>query len=138
MGAPGDNSKPRPGPPLDLEPFKRALVGCVRSIANDHELEVTFANDRPGLSGEKARLPDLPKRPTGRDVSITRGVGDSFALRVRGFEPLRFDWQYVDEASGAPRLADPNVESGEAGEEAAGEDPDGEPAVEDVIRVVFF
>ncbi len=81
MAAHGDNSKVRTGPPVDSEPFKRALTGCVRSIANDHELEVVFANDRPGLSGERARLPDLPKRPTRSDILVTRGVGDSLALR---------------------------------------------------------
>ena len=77
----GDNSKPRPGAPVDVEPFKRALTGCVRAIAADHELEVVFANDRPHLSGERMRLPDLPKRPSRGDLSISRGVGDSLALR---------------------------------------------------------
>ncbi len=81
MAGRGDNSRARPGAPVDTEPFKRALTGCVRAIANDHELEVTFANDRPGLSGERMRLPDLPKRPSRSDLSITRGVGDSLALR---------------------------------------------------------
>jgi cobaltochelatase CobT len=63
------------------------VSGCVRSIASDHELEVVFANDRPGLAGEVARLPDLPKRPTRSDVSVTRGVGDSLALRRACHEP---------------------------------------------------
>ncbi len=66
---------------MDTEPFKRALSGCVRAIAGDHELEVAFSNDRPGLVGERARLPDLPKRPSRQDVAITRGLGDSMALR---------------------------------------------------------
>ncbi|HET7413705.1 MAG TPA: cobaltochelatase subunit CobT [Pararhizobium sp.] len=81
MAARGDNSKARPAAPVDPEPFKRALTGCIRSIAGDHELEVAFANDRPGLVGERARLPELPKRPTPGDVQITRGLGDSMALR---------------------------------------------------------
>jgi len=81
MAGPGDNSKARSNAPIDTEPFKRALTGCVRAIANDHELEVVFANDRPGLAGERMRLPDLPKRPSRTDLSITRGVGDSLALR---------------------------------------------------------
>ena len=81
MAGPGDNSKAKPGGPVDLEPFKRALTGCVRSIANDGELEVVFANDRPGLAGERMRLPDLPKKPSRTDMQITRGVGDSLALR---------------------------------------------------------
>lgn len=77
----GDNSRAPSRPPVDSEPFKRALTGCVRSIANDHELEVVFANDRPGVAGERARIPDLPKRPTRGDIDITRGFGDSMALR---------------------------------------------------------
>ncbi len=81
MAGRGDNKKARQGGPIDSEPFKRALTGCIRSIAGDHELEVSFANDRPGLTGERARLPDLPKRPTARDVQVTRGLGDSMALR---------------------------------------------------------
>ena len=81
MAGRGDNQRPRPGGPVDMEPFKRALTGCIRSIAADHELEVVFANDRPGLAGERARLPDLPKRPTAHDLAVTRGIGDSMALR---------------------------------------------------------
>ncbi|TPW27314.1 cobaltochelatase subunit CobT [Pararhizobium mangrovi] len=81
MAARGDNARPANTAPIDSEPFKRALTGCIRSIAGDHELEVAFSNDRPGLSGERARLPDLPKRPTANDLRITRGVGDSMALR---------------------------------------------------------
>lgn len=81
MAGPGDNTKARSSAPIDTEPFKRAVTGCVRAIANDHELDVVFANDRPGLTGERMRLPDLPKRPSKTDLSITRGVGDSLALR---------------------------------------------------------
>ena len=76
----GDNSRKTPTR-VDTEPFKRSLAGCMRSISGDAELEVTFSNERPALSGERARLPDLPGKPTPRDVSVTRGIGDSMALR---------------------------------------------------------
>ena len=83
MAGRGDNSRSRnaqAGP--DSEPFKRALTGCVRAIAGDHELEVSFAaNDRPGMTGERIRLPDLPKKATVNDVAVTRGLGDSMALK---------------------------------------------------------
>ncbi len=46
MAGRGDNSKPGPGV-IDVEPFRRALSGCVRSIAGDGEVEVVFANERP-------------------------------------------------------------------------------------------
>ncbi|WP_420407407.1 cobaltochelatase subunit CobT [Hoeflea sp.] len=81
MAGRGDNSRPKPSGIVDVEPFRRALTGCVRAIAGDHELEVAFGNDRPGLTGERARLPDLPKRPTRQDFSVSRGLGDSMALR---------------------------------------------------------
>ena len=81
MAGRGDNTRARPGGAIDSEPFKRALTGCIRSIAGDHELEVSFGGDRPGLSGERARLPDLPKRPSVRDLQVTRGLGNSMALR---------------------------------------------------------
>lgn len=81
MAGRGDNSRTRPNGTVDAEPFRRALTGCVRAIAGDHELEVAFGNDRPGISGDRARLPDLPKRPTQADFSVTRGLGDSMALR---------------------------------------------------------
>lgn len=77
----GDNQKPNSNRPVDTEPFKHALSGCVRSIAEDSEFEVMFSNDRPGLAGDLARLPELPKRPTAHDVRVTRGFGDSMALR---------------------------------------------------------
>ena len=76
----GDNQRATQQP-VDTEPFKRSLAGCMRSIAGSDELEVTFANERPALSGDRARLPDLPRKPTERDVRVTRGIGDSMALR---------------------------------------------------------
>lgn len=81
MAGPGDNSRAKGKPQADTEPFKRALTGCMRAISGDGSLDVTFSGDRPGLTDHQARLPDLPKRPTGNDVSISRGLGDSMALR---------------------------------------------------------
>jgi cobaltochelatase CobT len=77
----GDNSRERPKGAVDAEPFKRAVAACVRAISGDRELEVGFSSDRPALTGNKARLPELPKRATAADVAITRGAGDSIALR---------------------------------------------------------
>jgi cobaltochelatase CobT len=81
MAGPGDNSKAKPGAPVDLEPFRRALTGCIRSVAESAEVEVAFANDRPGMAGERMRLPELSKKPTASELSILRGLGDSMALR---------------------------------------------------------
>ncbi|PDT80301.1 cobaltochelatase subunit CobT [Sinorhizobium sp. BJ1] len=76
------NSKAKPQTRENAaEPFKRALSGCVRSIAGDAELEVAFANERPGMTGERIRLPELSKRPTRHELAVARGLGDSMALR---------------------------------------------------------
>ncbi|MBW6423856.1 cobaltochelatase subunit CobT [Rhizobium sp. XQZ8] len=82
MAGRGDNSKAKPGGPVDTEPLRRAITGCVRSIAGDAEVEVTFANERPGLAGERIRLPEISKRPTAQELAVTRGLGDSMALRL--------------------------------------------------------
>jgi cobaltochelatase CobT len=65
-----------------MEPLRRAISGCVRSIAGDAEVEVAFANERPGMTGERIRLPELSKRPTAHELAVTRGLGDSMALRL--------------------------------------------------------
>lgn len=81
MAGRGDNSRARPGTSVDVEPFRRAVTGCVRSIAGDAEVEVSFANERPGLAGDRVRLPELSKRPTRAELSVVRGLGDAMALR---------------------------------------------------------
>jgi cobaltochelatase CobT len=81
---PAPKAKPQEGP---TEPFKRAVVGCMRAIAGKPELEVSFAADRPQLSGLKARIPEPPRKLTASDVAITRGIGDSLALRLACHDP---------------------------------------------------
>ena len=81
MAARGDNSKARPAGTIDAEPFRRALTGCIRSVAGEGEIEVVFANERPGLAGDRIRLPEISKRPTAAELAVTRGLGDSMALR---------------------------------------------------------
>lgn len=82
MAGPGDNSKAKSGVGPDMEPLRRAITGCVRSIAGNANVEVAFANERPGLAGERVRLPELSKRPTAHELAVTRGLGDSMALRL--------------------------------------------------------
>ncbi len=77
----GDNTRPADRKTTDREPFRRAVAGCLRAIAGDSELEVTYASERPGLTGSRARLPELAKRATRADVAITRGLADAMALR---------------------------------------------------------
>ncbi|MFP3545299.1 cobaltochelatase subunit CobT [Rhizobium sp. SIMBA_035] len=82
MASRGDNSKAKPNGPIDIEPLRRAITGCVRAIAGNDEVEVTFANERPGMTAERIRLPELSKRPTAHELAVTRGLGDSMALRL--------------------------------------------------------
>jgi cobaltochelatase CobT len=69
----------REGPGSD---FKRALTAAMKTIAGDPELTVSFGNEPAGLAGSRAKLPNLPASFSAREVAITRGLSDSFALRL--------------------------------------------------------
>src|ERR687893_285790 len=76
------NRKPGDRKEAPAEPLKRSIAGCMRAIARKPDLEVNFASDRPALSGEKARLPEPPRKLNPQDVAIIRGHADSMALRL--------------------------------------------------------
>ncbi|SSC73083.1 unnamed protein product [Ciceribacter sp. T2.26MG-112.2] len=82
MAGRGDNTIAKPGIGPDAEPLRRAITGCVRAVAGSPDVEVVFANERPGLAGERVRLPELSKKPTAHELAVTRGLGDSMALRL--------------------------------------------------------
>lgn len=82
MAGRGDNSRAKPGTAVDTEPLRRAITGCVRAVAGSPNVEVAFANERPGLVGDRVRLPEISKRPTAQELAVTRGLGDSMALRI--------------------------------------------------------
>ncbi len=69
------------------EPFKRAVGVCLRAIAGKGDLEVSFASERPGLAGGKARLPEPARRLNEREAAIVRGHADSIALRLACHDP---------------------------------------------------
>ena len=81
MAGPGDNTRNKSKTGSEADSFKRAVTVCMRAIAGDKELEVGFAKDRPALAGNRARLPELPKKASKSDIAITRGLGDSMALK---------------------------------------------------------
>ncbi len=81
MSGPGSNSKKVPSKVPDFEPLKRAVSTCVRAIAGTQALEVAFSTDKPGMAGNAVRLPEPGKRLTSEQLAVTRGVGDSLALR---------------------------------------------------------
>ncbi len=80
------NHKPPGKPEAPQEPFKRAVAGCMRAMAGDAELEVTFAHERPSLirssEGTKARLPEPGRKLDANDAAIVRGHADAMALRL--------------------------------------------------------
>ncbi len=81
MAGPGDNTRNRQKTGSEADSFKRALTVAMRAISGDKELEVGFAKDKPALAGSRARLPELPKKATRADVAVSRGIGDSMALK---------------------------------------------------------
>jgi cobaltochelatase CobT len=82
------NSKFRPGSKEGpTEPFKRAVTSCLRAIARQPELEVSFAAERPGLAPGKARLPEPPRKLSKKDAAIVRGHADSIALQLACHDP---------------------------------------------------
>ena len=82
------NQKPKPsskGSPA--EPFKRAVAGCLRAIAKKPGIDVSFAAERPGLAGLKARLPEPARKLTLHEAAIVRGHADAMALRLACHDP---------------------------------------------------
>jgi cobaltochelatase CobT len=77
-------SNRKPGTPKEApaEPLKRAVSGAMKAIARKPEMEIVFAADKPSLVGERARLPEPPRKLTAQDVAILRGHADSMALRL--------------------------------------------------------
>jgi cobaltochelatase CobT len=64
------------------EPFKRAVSGAMRALARKPDLEVSFAAERPGMVGGKARLPEPARKLTKAEAAIVRGHADAMALRL--------------------------------------------------------
>src|SRR4051794_14539247 len=82
------NIKPKnPSKESPVEPFKRAVAGCMRAIARKPDLEITYAAERPGIAGGKARLPEPPRKLNAQDAAIVRGHSDSIALKLACHDP---------------------------------------------------
>src|SRR6218665_2163927 len=73
--------------PDQTQLFKSAMGATVRAIGGKPDLEVTFTSDRPLLTSDKARLANLPRLPTRRDIAIARGQGDAMAMRLASHDP---------------------------------------------------
>ena len=105
MAGPGDNTRNRSKTGSEADSFKRAVTVCMRAISGDHELEVAFAKDKPALAGNRARLPEMPKKPSKIDIAVTRGIGDSMALK-RACHDLRIHSKFAPEGKQARAVYD--------------------------------
>src|SRR6187399_1422506 len=82
------NTKPKaPAKESPTEPFKRAVAGCMRALARKPDLEITYAAERPGIAGGKARLPEPPRKLSAQDAAIVRGHADAAALKLACHDP---------------------------------------------------
>jgi len=82
------NIKPKPAAKESpTEPFKRAVAGCMRALSRKPDLEISYAAERPGMAGGKARLPEPPRKLSAQDAAIVRGHADSIALRLACHDP---------------------------------------------------
>ncbi|MEP1090285.1 MAG: cobaltochelatase subunit CobT [Rhizobiaceae bacterium] len=66
----------------DVEPLKTSVASCMRAIAQDAELEVSYGKEKPGMAGQRVRLPEPGKNPSKAEIAVTRGLSDSMALRL--------------------------------------------------------
>ncbi|WP_075221989.1 cobaltochelatase subunit CobT [Acuticoccus yangtzensis] len=87
MAGPGDNAKRNKPGDVRHDAFRSAITGTMRAIAANPDLEVTFSSDKPALIGNAARLPEPPRRLTPKEVAVTRGLGDSMALKLAAHNP---------------------------------------------------
>jgi cobaltochelatase CobT len=67
--------------PLDI--FKRATASTLRAMSGQDEVEVTFSNDAPMVSGKRVRIPSAPRNLNPKDAAIARGAADAAALKLR-------------------------------------------------------
>ncbi|TPM37847.1 cobaltochelatase subunit CobT [Mesorhizobium sp. B2-3-4] len=105
MAGPGDNTRNKSKTGSEADSFKRAVTVCMRAIAGDKDMEVGFAKDRPALAGSRARLPELPKKASKTDIAITRGLGDSMALK-RACHDVRIHSKLAPEGKAARAIYD--------------------------------
>ncbi len=86
ISSPATNRKPAGKNEAPQEPFKRSVAGCMRAMAKCPQLEVTFAPEKPGLTGSgdtaRARLSEPARKLNAHEAAIVRGQADAFALRL--------------------------------------------------------
>jgi cobaltochelatase CobT len=88
-----------------LERFKQATAATVRAIAEQDEVEVSFSNEPPGLSGKRVRLPVPMRDLKPADVAHVRGEADAQALKLKHHN-VRVHSSHMPGGDVAPALYD--------------------------------
>ncbi|MEM1307548.1 MAG: cobaltochelatase subunit CobT, partial [Pseudomonadota bacterium] len=63
-----------------VEPLKRALGNCVRAVAGDKDVQVTYVAGRAVMDGKAVQLPEPSRQPSAQEIAVMRGWADSMAL----------------------------------------------------------
>jgi cobaltochelatase CobT len=88
-------------PQNPIEDFRHALAATLRALGHAPEFDVSYTADRPGASGNNARVPQPMRNLPADQVAECRGWADSFALRHRHHDAKRH--AALQPAPGLPR-----------------------------------
>ncbi len=77
------------GPENPIEDFRQALAATLRALGHEREAELSYTADKPGMSGNQARVPQPSRNLPADQVAEARGWADAFALRQRHHDPKR-------------------------------------------------
>ncbi len=65
------------------EPFKKALTGATKALANQPELKLSFSSDHREPTNNMVTIPQISRKMTKEEVLVARGNADSIALKSR-------------------------------------------------------
>ena len=66
-----------------VEPFRRVVVGTMRAMSREPELEVSFGVHEASAGEKSARLSQIPRELDRHAVTMARGEADALALKIR-------------------------------------------------------
>lgn len=77
------------GPENPIEDFRQALAATLRALGHEREFDVGYTADKPGVTGNQARVPQPARNLPADQVAEARGWADAFALRQRHHDAKR-------------------------------------------------
>ncbi len=78
-----------PQPENPIEDFRQALAATLRALGHEREVDLSYTADKPGMSGNQARVPQPARNLPADQVAEVRGWADAFALRQRHHDAKR-------------------------------------------------